>query len=253
MKIVAIIQARMGSTRLPGKMMLKILGKPIIEHVFERIKDSQLINEIWLATTLNAEDNVLADWADSKGKKVYRGSSDDVLERYWQTAKQAGADIVVRITGDCPLHDSEVIDSVINKFLSGGFDYVSNAHPPTYPDGLDTEVFSFQALEKSWEEAKLKSEKEHVTPYIWKNSEKFKIDNVSNEIDLSKERWTLDTKEDFLFIDNILKECATRGVKVNFKNVLDILESFPHWREINSVYQRNEGYQKSINEDFKEI
>ena len=253
MKIVAIIQARMDSTRLPGKMMLKVLDKPIIEHVFERVKDSQLINEIWLATTINTEDDVLANWAALKGEKFYRGSSDDVLERYWQTAKQAGADIVVRITGDCPLHDSEVIDLVINKFLSGKFDYVSNVNSPTYPDGLDTEVFSFQALEKAWEEAKLKSEKEHVTPYVWKNSEKFKIDNVSNEINLSQERWTLDTKEDFLFIDSILKECAARGVKVSFKNILDVLADFPHWREINSAYQRNEGYQKSINEDFKEI
>ncbi|MBI3631428.1 MAG: glycosyltransferase family protein [Candidatus Staskawiczbacteria bacterium] len=249
MKIVAIIQARMGSTRLPGKMMVEIFNKPIIEHVFERVKSSRLINEIWLATTADKEDDVLAKWARLKVEKIYRGSNEDVLDRYFQAAKQAQADIIVRITGDCPLHDSQVIDLVVKEFLSGSFDYVSNSHPPTYPDGLDVEVFSFQALKKAWEEAKLKSEREHVAPYIWKHPELFKIKNVSSGIDLSKERWTLDTKEDFLFISNILKECQARKLDVNLKNILSIIAIFPQWRNINLQYKRNEGYDKSINED----
>ena len=249
MKIIAIIQARMGSTRLPGKMMLDLYGKPVIERVFERIKPSHFINEIWLATTINPEDDVLVDWAQKNKIKFFRGSSDDVLDRFYQAAAPIQADAIVRITGDCPLHDFQVIDKVIAEYVQGGHDYVSNSHPPTYPDGLDLEVFSFQALKKAWSEAELKSEREHVTPYIWKHPDIFKIKNVVNAVDLSDQRWTLDTKEDWEFLKIIFQEIEIRKEYGHLSEVVAILQEHPEWLKINSQYKRNEGYQKSLKED----
>lgn len=249
MKIVAIIQARMGSTRLSGKMLMDLVGQPVIQRVFERIKSSHFINEIWLATTINPEDNVLADWAQKNKIKFFRGSSDDVLDRFYQAALPVQANVIVRITGDCPLHDFQVIDKVIAEYAEGEYDYVSNSHPPTYPDGLDVEVFSFQTLKKAWSEAKLKSEREHVTPYIWKHQEIFKIKNVVNVDDLSINRWTLDVKEDLEFLRIVFKELEVRKQYGHLSEVVTILQEHPKWLKMNSQYKRNEGYLKSLKED----
>lgn len=253
MKIVAIIQARMGSTRLPGKMMKLILGKPIVEYVFDRIQPSKLVNGFWLATTTEPVDDVLATWAESNKVSCFRGSVNDVLDRYYQTAQLAKADVVVRITGDCPLADFEVIDRVINDYVSNypAFDYVCNGQPPTFPDGLDVEVFSFKALEKAWQEAHLASEREHVTPFIWKQPELFKIGNISNDSDLSSVRWTLDTEEDFKLISLIVTEMQKEKTYPHFKKILEIFYEHPEWKAINTQHTRNEGYAKSINEDQK--
>lgn len=248
-KIIAIVQARMGATRLPGKMLMKLGPKSAVAHVIERVKLSKYINEVWLATTTNSKDGDLVKWAEENNVLCHRGSEDDVLDRYYQTALRAKADIIVRVTGDCPLSDYEVIDKVIKEYKEGDFDYVSNVHPPTYPDGLDTEVFSFGSLEKAWKEASLKSEREHVTPYIWKNPEIFKMKNVENEEDLSEQRWTLDTQEDFDFIEKIILECGKKSSECKMKEVLEIIASNPQWKEINSMYKRNEGYAKSLEED----
>lgn len=250
MKTVAIIQARMGATRLPGKMMMDLAGQPVVQRVFERVKPSRFINEIWLATTINSEDDVLAEWAARNRFACYRGSSEDVLDRYYQAALKAKAEVIVRITGDCPLHDPEVIDKVIESCGKGNqFDYVSNIYPPTYPDGLDIEVFSFEALKKTWQEAKLPSEREHVTAYIWKHPEKFKIRNISHSEDLSFYRWTLDTSEDLRFLRLIFEELQKRHQFGHLAEVLAILQEHPDWLKINAQYRRNEGYQKSLKED----
>lgn len=251
MKIVGIVQARMGSTRLPGKMMKEVLGKPMVQYVFDRVQPSQRMAEVWLATTTDASDDVLADWAKTHGVKCYRGSVNDVLDRYYQTAKLAGAEVVVRITGDCPLADYQVIDTVINGYLTEypTFDYVCNTQPPTFPDGLDTEVFSFVSLEKAWNEAKLPSEREHVTPYIWKHPEIFKIKNILNGVDLSGLRWTLDTEEDFSLIRLIIEAMATEKNYPDFSRILEIFREHPEWANINAQYKRNEGYAKSLKED----
>src|SRR3989339_129547 len=225
MKTVIIVQARMGSTRLPGKMMMSINGRPMVEYVFDRVGLSKLADEVWLATTVSGQD--------------------DVLDRYYQTAKQAEADIVARVTGDCPLADYEVIDQVIAEYKEGGYDYVSNVHPPTYPDGLDMEVFSFEALEKAWKEAKLPSEREHVTPYIWENPDKFKMKNITAGQDFSAQRWTLDTKEDFELIEKIILECDRINSKCGMAEILEILATHSEWLKINDKYGRNEGYKKS--------
>lgn len=251
MKVVGIVQARMGSTRLPGKMMKEILGKPIIEYVFDRITPSQKMTEVWLATTTDPSDDVLVEWAENRGIKYYRGSVDDVLDRYYQTAKLAGADAIVRITGDCPLADYHVIDHVIQEFVSEypTYVYVCNTQPPTFPDGLDTEVCAFAALEQAWHEAKMQSEREHVTPYIWKNPELFPRKNITNPVDLSGLRWTLDTAEDFALIRLIIEAMAAEPTYPDMERILGIFAEHPEWAGINAMHQRNEGYAKSLKED----
>lgn len=256
MKTVAIIQARMGSTRLPGKMMLDIGGKPAVQHVFERVRCAKNIHEVWLATTTNPADDTLVLWAKNFGVPCFRGSENDVLDRYYQTAKKAEADVVVRVTADCPLADPMVIDQVVGVFVHGGYDYVSNVHPPTFPDGLDIEVFSVGVLERAWQEATLHSEREHVTPYIWKHPEVFRIQNVSYQplatsVDLSHHRWTLDTVEDLEFIRRIMDELKRRStpVSMGMHSVFDILAQHPDWLLVNAGHARNEGYTKSLEEE----
>ena len=223
-------------------------------------------------TTTNTADDVLVEWAAEHGVKCYRGSENDVLDRYYQAAKLANAEVIVRVTGDCPLIDASIIDSVIDAFLSGEYDYVSNIHPPTFPDGLDTEVFSFAALEQAWREAKLQSEREHVTPHIWKHPELFKISNVnlrpdlrlraqveelgsrecqvaSVDADLSRYRWTLDTPEDLVFLERVIRACQERGDECGLSEILQIVDEHPEWQTINAAHQRNEGYNKSVAED----
>lgn len=251
MKTVAIIQARMGSTRLPGKMTKLIAGRLVISYVFERAKVAKELDEVWLATTLDSSDDVLAAWANKNHVLCFRGSVNDVLDRYYQTALKAKADSIVRLTGDCPLLDPKVIDRVVLEYKNKAEQcaYVSNIHPPTYPDGLDVEVFSFSALEKASHEAKLQSEREHVTPYIWKNPNIFSAHNVLNTIDLSSERWTLDTREDFELINKILEELIATKSDFSYLSTLAVLNTHPEWRALNADSVRNAGYQKSIQSD----
>lgn len=253
MNVIAIIQARMGSTRLPGKMTMDIGGKPTIAHVMERAKLAHTLNGVWLATTVDSSDDVLASWAVEHQIKLYRGSIEDVLDRYYQTARLAKADVVARLTGDCPLLDPDVIDKVVSAFVvsASAYDYVSNVHPPTYPDGLDVEVVSITALERAWREATLASEREHVMPYIWEHPEIFRIKNVENDADLSSERWTLDTQEDLEFLRRVTVECKKQSSRCGFADVLKIINAHPEWRAINASYARNEGYTKSLKEDKK--
>jgi spore coat polysaccharide biosynthesis protein SpsF (cytidylyltransferase family) len=258
MKIVGIIQARMGSTRLPGKMLLSLGGKLVIEHVFNRARTAKKLNQVVLATTVSPADDLLADWAEKNSIPYFRGSESHVLERYYECAKLFEADVIVRLTGDCPLLDPQVIDDVVDAYLSGDgkYEYVSNIHPPTFPDGLDTEVFSFSALEKAWQEATLLSEREHVTPYIWKHPEIFPASNVSCTVDgksinLSEERWTLDTPSDFNFLNAVVKHLESSEGKLDFFSIFNLINANPKWREINAGQTRNEGYVKSLQEDNK--
>lgn len=252
MKVVGIIQARMGSSRLPGKMMMDLNGRPVVTHVFDRAKKASGLAEVWLATTISSQDDVLADWAANYGVPCFRGSESDVLDRYYQCAKEAGADVIVRLTGDCPLLDPSVIDKVIAAFLVSGVDYASNVHPPTYPDGLDTEVCTFAALEKAHREAILSSEREHVTPYIWKNTNLFSQINVENNIDVSAERWTLDTPEDLVYVRLLVQACEQVG-DCSLASVLSISAKHPEWKQVQRKHTRNEGYVKSIREDKRNV
>lgn len=242
LNIVAIIQARMGSTRLPGKVMKDILGKPVIIWDLDRIYLSKLIDEIVVAIPYGKENDVIIDTIKEYNDKIVttRGSEDDVLDRYYQAAVQTNADVVVRITSDCPLIDSAVIDNVIEQFLNNDCDYCSNSLIRTYPRGLDTEVFSFKALEEAYHEAKKDYEREHVTPYIIENPDKFKLLNVANDIDLSHLRWTLDTKEDFEFIDAVYKKIYPKKQLFLMDDVLELLDMEPELIGINShIEQKN--------------
>ncbi|PKP61382.1 MAG: acylneuraminate cytidylyltransferase [Candidatus Altiarchaeales archaeon HGW-Altiarchaeales-1] len=234
-KIVAIIQARMGSTRLHGKVMKKILGKEVILHDIDRIKQIKNLDKIVIATTTKKDDDIIVETIKNynSGIGIFRGSEDDVLDRYYKAAKEFNATVIVRITSDCPLIDPLVSDKVIETFLNNKCDYCSNCLKRTYPQGLDTEVFSFEALEKAWKEAKEDYQREHVTPYIYEHPEKFKLLNVLNDKDLSHLRWTLDTIEDFNFIDEIYKRLYKENKSFYIEDILKVLEKEPKMLEIN--------------------
>jgi spore coat polysaccharide biosynthesis protein SpsF len=202
--IAAIIQARMGSTRLPGKVMKNIRGKPVLWHVVLRVSQSACIDKIIVATTTEPDDDIIKEFCDAEKIPVFRGSKNDVLDRYYQCALQFKADVIVRITADCPLHDAKVIDRVIHEYTRGGYDYVTNTFEYTYPDGLDVEVFSINVLESAWKNANLDSEREHVTPYI-RNNLTTKSKNVTAVTKYPLYRLTLDTPEDYIFITKIFE------------------------------------------------
>lgn len=225
----------MGSTRLPGKVMKTILEKPVILWDIDRILRSRLIDEIVVAVPFNRANDIIVDTVRHYNDRIIitRGKEDDVLDRYYRAAKETGADVVVRITSDCPLIDPVVTDKVIEKFLNSGCDYCSNTIERTYPRGLDSEVFSFEALEKAWTEAKMDYEREHVTPYILENPDKFKLINVSNDIDLSQHRWTLDTKEDFKFIDTVYRRIYPQKQDFLMSDILGLLKRNPELIDIN--------------------
>jgi spore coat polysaccharide biosynthesis protein SpsF len=251
MKIIVIIQARMRSSRLPGKSMIEIDGRPILQYVLERVKKSKFIQQIYLATTKNAADDVLEQWANKNGITCFRGSETDVLDSFYQVASKVKPDSIVRITGDCPLADYNIIDKVIEGYLRQNCDYASNVHPPTYPDGLDVEIFSCDAIIKAWQNAKLNSERQHVTPYIWKNPQIFKTCNIACQEDFSNLRLTLDTAEDLKLLSLVIGACNQRKKYCDLEAILEIIKEHPEWAEINRRHLRNEGYLKSVGEDKK--
>ena len=247
LKIVAIIQARMGSTRYPGKVLAEIGGRPMLWYTVTRLRQARTLKHIAVATTDQPSDDPIGEFCDLHGIPLFRGSEDDVLERYYGAAKAFKADAVVRITGDCPLLDPSVVDDVVRRFLDGDVDYVSNICPPTYPDGLDTEVFSLEALQRAHAEAEWASEREHVTSYIRKHPETFRIQNVTHAKDLSSLRWTVDDDRDMAFVRAVFErlEDVTSGLDV----ILSLLERHPEIAAINAGTARNEGYLRSIKED----
>ncbi|QXM05176.1 cytidylyltransferase domain-containing protein [Crassaminicella indica] len=234
-KVVAIIQARMGSTRLSGKVMKDLFGKTVLDHVITRVKQSEYIDEIVIATTTLKRDNIIVEEAKKCGVKYFRGSEDDVLSRYYYAAKENNADIVVRITSDCPLIDPIVVDEIVKFYIENDYEIVSNAgvdlSQRTYPRGLDTEVFSFEVLENAFKNAKEKYQREHVTPYIYENSKK--IYYYKNDIDYSKYRWTLDTKEDFELIREIYKYFYRGEHDFYSDQILNLMKKEPELVKIN--------------------
>lgn len=238
-KILGVVQARMGSTRFPDKVMRPIGGIPLIELLLGRLSRAKRIREIVVATSTDAENASMAEHVQSLGYIVFRGSEDDVLDRYYQAAKLRSPQIVVRITGDCPLIDPGVVDHVIERFLAEGVDYASNAHPATYPDGLDTEVFTFSALERAWREAIQPHEREHVTPYL-RESGNFRVLNVTHTEDRSQERWTVDQSEDLEVVKGICEHFAPR-TDFSWLAILELRETRPELFQANRHLARNEG------------
>ena len=239
MKTVAIIQARMGSTRFPKKVMNPICGTPMIGLLLERLSKSQQIDTIVLATSEDVCNLPLVNYVRELGYSVYQGSENDVLDRYYRAAEAAGAETVVRITGDCPLIDPQVVDAVIKKFRDSNADYVSNVMPPTYPDGLDAEVFTFKALEAAWKQAKLPPEREHVTPYI-RESEQFSRQNHANVTNESAERWTVDEAADFEVVEAIFRHFSPR-TDFGWLEVMGLRQTHPEIFQANRHLIRNEG------------
>ncbi len=244
-----IIQARIGSSRLPKKVLMKLCEKPMLQHIIERTLWSKRVDHVMVATTIKNEDDLIANLCQKLGVDCYRGSENDVLDRFYQAAKQFDAENIIRVTADCPFIDPEIIDKIINIHMKGNFDYTSNILVETYPDGLDVEVFKFSALKEAWEKACLVSEREHVTPYI-KFKGNFTRFSVELETSLADKRWTVDTPRDFEAIEKIY--CALySGDKIFLMNdILAYLEKNPWIEEINADIKRNEGYMKSIENDY---
>ena len=246
---LAIIQARMGSTRLPNKVLLKLAGKTVLEHVVSRVKKSKFVDEVIVATTIDKKDLEIISHCASNGIRIFVGSETDVLDRYYQAARLLQPTNVIRITSDCPMIDPEIIDLIGRKHLEERADYTSNTIDETYPDGLDAEVTSFEALKTAWEQATLNSEREHVTPFIKKNPGKFKLVSVENDTNLSHMRWTIDQPEDFEFLQRIFDRLYTANNDFRTKDVLNEIARDPDLLDVNKGIIRNEGYLKSLNSD----
>ena len=239
----------MGSTRLPGKVMKPLCGKPMLWHIITRLGYAKQLDKIIIATTDREEDKVIAKFAKETKTGFYCGSSGDVLDRYYQAAKIFNVAHIVRITADCPLIDPVVVDKIITYYQTKKCDYASNTIKPTMPDGLDTEVFSFKSLERAWAEAKKPSEREHVTSYIYNHPELFKIHNYENDVDLSGMRWVVDEEADYKFIAAIYDGLYTDGGIFYMRDVLKLFSERPELSDINKGIIRNEGLAKSLKED----
>lgn len=248
-KRVVIIQARVDSKRLPRKVLSDIKGKPMLWHIINRIKKMKHDHIVVATTTRNIDDEIVRI-AKKSGVKVFRGKTNDVLDRFFRAALRFKATVIVRITADCPLIDPYESEKVVSKFFTGKYDYVSN-DSKTYPNGLDTECFSFDALKKAWNEAKLKSEREHVTPYIWKNSSKFKIGIVHNNTKtaLNHLKWSVDHPDDLDFVRQIYSRLYINLRIFVMKDVLNLLKKEPKLAKINTKHKQNEGYLISLKND----
>jgi spore coat polysaccharide biosynthesis protein SpsF (cytidylyltransferase family) len=249
MHIIAIIQARSGSTRLPQKVLMDLEGKTVLERVIERVRRSKLVTNVVVATTVAKEDLEIVNLCPGIGVSVYCGSEDDVLDRYYQAARLFKADHIVRITADCPLMDPKVIDDVIAHHLHEKADYTANTISETYPDGEDVEVFKFGALKQTWQTANLASEREHVTPYMRKNPNIFKVASLEYREDLSHKRWTLDSPEDYVFIKAVYKNLYRQNPLFGMKEVLKFVNENPEIEKINRHITRGQGYLKSLRAD----
>lgn len=257
MKVVGILQARMGSTRLPGKVLLPAAGKSLIRHMLDRVKRSSTIDELWLVTSSDSANDQLANEAEKAGVEVFRGSEDDVLSRYVAVAERTAADWVVRLTGDCPLHDPVIIDAVVSYALDHAteFDYLCNSLRPTYPDGLDVEVFTSESLAQAATKATSTLQREHVTPFIHRYHDgpgPFRVGHFIGPADFSHLRWTVDEQADYKVVKEIFEVLYPINPLFSWMDVLALLTRRPELMMKNSHIIRNEGYLKALSECYKE-
>ena len=246
--IVAIIQARMGSTRLPGKVLMEVQGEPLLKIMMSRAVKSKLINKIVIATSHLPKDDQIQEFCQKYSYECFRGSENDVLSRYYDCAKKLRADVIVRLTGDCPLIDPEIIDDVIYYYTEKKVDYAANTLPPetsTFPDGSDVEVFSYEALEKAYKKVKKDSEREHVTHYFWRNDDGIKTAQLRQGNNLSNYRFTVDYPEDIEVVDFIVKKLIELKTFGNLKEIIGIQDMNPEIQKINSMYYSGIGWEKS--------
>jgi len=246
--IGCIIQARMGSSRLPGKVMEKLdQDNTVLSYVIRQLKHSKFLDDIVVATTSLKRDEVIVDFLEREGIKYFCGDEENVLDRYYQCAKKFSMSEIVRIPSDKPLIDPDIVDKCIQVFLSKKYDYVTTFLEPSFPYGTEVEIFSFDALEKTWKNAKLPSEHENVTPYIYNNKDKFQIYNVKNSIDLSHLRWVVDRAEDLELVRQLVSKIDKDPILM--QDILEVFESDPKLAEINSNVRHDEGYKKSLKKD----
>ncbi len=233
MKISAIIQARMGSTRLPGKVLMNIGEKPMVWHVVNRLTYAKKLNDIILAIPDSKENDKLEKFAQDNKIKYFRGSEENVLSRYYGAAKKFKCEVIVRITSDCPLIDPKIIDLVIEKFLNSGADYTSNVLKRTFPRGLDVEIFDFKTLEKAHKQAKKDFQKEHITPYIYQHPEIFRLFNIENNKNLSYMRWCVDEMKDLELVREIYNRLYKNNKIFLLKDIVNLFKKYPELLEIN--------------------
>ena len=247
--IGCIIQARMGSTRLPGKVMLDVeSNKTVLYFVIKQLQSCKLVDKIIVATTTLEDDKQIANFSKHLGVDSFRGSSDNVLDRYYQCAKEYSVSTIVRIPSDKPLIDPEIVDNVVSVFSNNSYDYITNFLPnPTFPSGTEVEVFSINALKKAWEKAKIPSEKEHVTPYFANHEDEFKITHIENSENLSHLRWAVDKIEDLKLVRKIVSKIKKRPILM--KDIVELFSKEPELVEINKNVNREEGSLKSLKED----
>ncbi len=245
--VVAIIQARLGGTRLPGKVLATIGEHPMLWHVVDRVRRVPLIDAVVVATSTAPTDDAIAAFCQQQGIACFRGSELDVLDRFYHAAKHCGADVIVRVTADCPFIDPAVVERMVRVYLGDRVDYVTNSLRYTYPDGLDTEVFSFAVLETAWRDASLPAEREHVTPYL-RTSGRFRVSNVEREVDGTSTpfRWTVDEPSDLEFVRAVYARLRDRQATFGMQDVLQLLDREPQLAQINHAVIRNEGYYRSL-------
>jgi len=252
-KVVIIVQARMASSRLPGKVMMPVLGKSLLARMIERLLIIRHRATIVIATSENADDDVIVEEARQLKVPYYRGSLNNVLDRHYQAAKLFEADLVLKIPSDCPLIDPRVVDEVLDYFFNnrGKYDYVSNLHPATWPDGNDVEIMTMNCLQKAWDGATRPLEMEHTTPYIWENPQLFNIGNVKwgTGFDYSmSHRFTIDYPEDYLFIKRVFEELYRTRDNFSCQDILDLLQRKPEIYELNAQYAGVNWYRNHLGE-----
>lgn len=249
--IVTVIQARTGSSRLPKKVLLSICGEPLLLRMFERVQKARLAGTIVIATSTNNEDDPIEELCTKNKINCFRGNPTDLLDRHYNAALKFDAGSVAKIPSDCPLIDPKIIDRVFEYYFNNEFDFVSNLHPASYPDGNDVEIFSFTALETAWKEADKIFEREHTTPFFWERPERFKIGNVKWETKSdfsSSHRFTIDYEEDYVFIRTVFDELYSKNPDFDLYDILRLLDAKPYIKNINSMYAGKYWYENHLNE-----
>ncbi|MBE82165.1 MAG: hypothetical protein CME21_06315 [Gemmatimonadetes bacterium] len=245
--VLGIVRARMTASRLPGKVLMEALDRPLLMHMVDRLGACRLIRNVVVATTSEASDNPIEAFCRAEGIEVFRGSANDVLDRIYRCAKAYDSEHAALLGADNPLIDPVVCEEVIGAYLSDGkpYDYVSNHHPPTYPDGQDIEVFRVAALEEAWREADRPFQREHVTPFIWDQPDRFRCHNVALDQDRHKERWTLDYEEDYVLIRRIIEGLYAEKPGFTMLDIVDFLDRHPELRGVNSEHSGYTWYDES--------
>ena len=246
--ILAILQARCSSTRLPNKVIKNIVGKSMIIHQIDRIKKSNLINKLVVATTEDSSDDILVEILKDNNIDFYRGDLKDVLDRFYNITQIYNPTHIVRLTGDCPLTDWNIIDKVIKIHIENNNDYTCNCLEYSFPDGLDVEIMKTDVLKEAWKKARLPSQREHVTLYINRNRD-YKIENIKNETDLSMHRWTVDEEVDYIFVKEVYERLYIKNKYFTMDDILNLLKEEKELFNINCMFGINEGLKKSLNQE----